>query len=84
MATPQHKNPRPGGHIIYNFGKPFLVHHYYTLSLTEPCPGVEKRIFLLKKYIKFTLLTPKLPTLLKSGGHENCNFLSPYPTNATY
>ena len=45
LATPQHNNPCPGGHIIYNFGKPILGHHYYTLSLTEPCPGVEKRIF---------------------------------------
>ena len=29
MATPLHKNPYPGGHEIYNFGRPFLGHHYY-------------------------------------------------------
>ena len=28
MATPLHKNPCPGGHEIYNFGRPFLGHHY--------------------------------------------------------
>ena len=26
------------GHEIYNFGRPFLGHHYYTLILYEPCP----------------------------------------------
>ena len=31
MATPHHKNPCPGGHVIYNVGTPFLDHHYYTL-----------------------------------------------------
>ena len=33
MAPPQHKNPCPGGHEIYNFGRPFLGHFYYALSL---------------------------------------------------
>ena len=47
MATPQHKNPCPEGHEMYNFG-----HHYYTLRLSEPCPLVEK-----KKYICFTRFT---------------------------
>ena len=28
MATLQHKNPCPGGHEIYNLGRPFLGHHY--------------------------------------------------------
>ena len=37
MATPLHKNPSPGGHEIYNFGRPFLVHNYYTLSVYGPC-----------------------------------------------
>ena len=36
-----------------------------------------------KKYINFTLFTPKL-TPLGSGGHEIYNFLSPYRTDATY
>ena len=37
----------------------------------------------LKKYIDFTLLTPKLPPL-GVGGYKIYNFLSPYPTDATY
>ena len=35
------KNPCPGGHKIYNFGRHFLGHYYYTLSLSESCLGVE-------------------------------------------
>ena len=45
MGTPKHKNPCPGGHEIYNFVRPFLVHHYYILSLFDLCLGVEKKIF---------------------------------------
>ena len=39
MATPKHKNPCPRGHEIYNFGRPFLGHHYYIplLSLSDLC-----------------------------------------------
>ena len=29
MATPLLKDPCPRGHEIYNFGRPFLRHHYY-------------------------------------------------------
>ena len=47
----QESLPR-GSHEIYNFGRPFLGHHYYTLRLSEPCPWVEK-----KKYISFTRFT---------------------------
>ena len=39
----QHKNY--GTHEIYNFGRPFLVYHYYILSLSDLYPGVEKRNF---------------------------------------
>ena len=37
----------PGGHEIYNFGRPFLGHYYYILtgSLFDLCLGVEKKIF---------------------------------------
>ena len=80
MATPQHNNLWPGGHIIYNFGRPFLGHHYYISGLSYLCLGVEK---IFKKYINFTLFTPKLPPL-GVGGHEIYNFLSTYPTDATY
>ena len=33
MPTPQDKNPCPGANEIYNFGRPFLGHHYYTTIL---------------------------------------------------
>ena len=39
------KRTRAGGYEIYNFGRPFLCHHYFTLSLSEPCLWVEKKIF---------------------------------------
>ena len=54
MATPQ-----PWGHIIYSFGRPFLDHRYYTLSLTELCPGEEK-IFkeILQFYTSYSQNTP--------------------------
>ena len=51
-----HKNPCPWGYEIYNFGGPFLGHHYYSPSLSKPCLRVEK-------YINFTILTPKLPPI---------------------
>ena len=51
MGTPQHKNPCPGGHEIYNFGRPFLCHHNYILSLSVLCLGVEKKI--LKEIMHF-------------------------------
>ena len=44
MATPQHKNPCRGGHEFYNFGRLFLGHHYYKLSLSDLCLGIEKNI----------------------------------------
>ena len=45
MATPEHKNPCPRGHEIYNFGRPFLGHHYCIFGLSDLCLGVEKTIF---------------------------------------
>ena len=62
MATPPHKNPCPGGHEIYKFGRPFLGHYCYTLSLYGLCPRVEKKIF-FQKYINFTLFYPKITSL---------------------
>ena len=41
LAMPQYKNLCLGGHKIYNFGRPFLDHHYYFLSLSDLCLGVE-------------------------------------------
>ena len=45
LATPEHKNPSPRGHEIYNFGTPFLGHDNYTLSLSVLCLEVERKIF---------------------------------------
>ena len=45
MATPKHMYPSVGGHEINNFGRPFLDHYYYILSLSDLCLGVKKRIF---------------------------------------
>ena len=33
---------RPRGREIYNYGKPFLSHHYHVPSLFDPCPREEK------------------------------------------
>ena len=45
MATPQHKNPCPRSNEIYNFGRPFIGHHYNILGLSDLCLGVKKKIF---------------------------------------
>ena len=45
MAMPLHMNPCPQGNEFYNLGSPFLGHHYYILSLSNLCLGVEKKIF---------------------------------------
>ena len=56
MATPEHKNPCPRGHEMYNFGRAFLVHHYYiVIGLSDLCLGVEKKIF--KEIIHFYSMT---------------------------
>ena len=55
MATPQHKNPYPGDHEIYNFGRPFLAHHYYIFGLSDQCLRVEKKI--LKEIMHFHYMT---------------------------
>ena len=55
MATSKHKYPCPGGHEIYNFGRPFLGHHDYILSFFDICLGVEKKIF--KEIMHFHYMT---------------------------
>lgn len=42
MTMPKHKNPNYGDHEIYNFGRTYLDHHYYILSLSGLCLEVEK------------------------------------------
>ena len=48
-------NPCPGGHENYNFGGPFLGHHFYILSLSDLCLVVEKMIF--KEIMYFQYIT---------------------------
>ena len=45
MVMPLHKIPFLEGHEIYNYGSAFLGHHYYIISLSDPCTGAEKKIF---------------------------------------
>ena len=52
MAMPLHKNPCPGGHETYNFGRPFPGLHYYILSLYGP----EKKIFM--NISVYTIISP--------------------------
>ena len=55
MTMPWHKNPCPGGYDIYSFGKPFLGHEYYALSLSKSCPRVEEGNF--KEIMHFHYMT---------------------------
>ena len=79
MAKPYHKSSCPRGHEIYNFGRPCFGHHHFKLS--DPCPGVEKNTFKeIRKSYKFY---PKIKSPW-GGGHDICNFVSPYPTDSIY
>ena len=80
MTTPNHRNPCPRGHEIFNFGRGFLAHHYYIFSLSARCTLVKK---IFKEKQQFYTFYPKITSPL-GGGHEIYNFLSPYPTYATY
>ena len=82
IAMPYNNNPCPDGQEIYNLGKSFLGHDYmyYIFSLSESCPWVDK---IFKEKHQFYTFYP--PNYFPFGrGHENYNFLSPYPTDATY
>ena len=81
MATLLHKNLCPRGDEFHNFCKPFLNYHYYTLSLTEACPRVDKTIF--KEIQQFYTFYPRI-TFPWGWGHETYNFWSSYPTDASY
>ena len=70
---------------IYNFGRSFLGHHYYILGLSDLCLEVEKKIFKEIMHFHFmTYMATSLHNNLCPRGHEIYNFLSPYPTDATY
>ena len=81
MATPLHKNPCPGGHEIYKFGRPPLV--IITIHLVYMDYALDQSRKNFKKYINFTLFTPKLSPLGERG-HKIYNFLSSYPTDAKF
>ena len=49
------RNPAPGVNKIYNFGRPFLGHHYDTLSFADLCLGVKN--FFLKEIMHFPNMT---------------------------
>ena len=69
------------GHEIYNFVITFLDHHYNKRSFSYLCPGVEKKI--LKEKHRLYTFTPKIISPW-GGDNKIHNFLSPYPTHATY
>ena len=56
----QAHKPLPQGHEIYNFGRTFLGHHYYFLSLSDLCLGVEKKFFkgIMHFHYKIYMATP--------------------------
>ena len=81
MATPYHKNPSPGGHEIYNFGTPFLGHHYYILNLSDHCPNVDKK---MRRNIAFSLYVHSLAQEPSPGGYEIYNFGRPLVIITTY
>ena len=53
-----YKNPCFRGNEIYNFGRTFLRQHYYKLSLSDQCLGIEKKIF--KDIHQFYTFYPKI------------------------
>ena len=60
------KYPYPWGYEIYNFGRQFLSHLIYILSLSDACQKF------LKKYINVTLFT-LYPKLISTWGWRSWN-----------
>ena len=65
MTTPEDKNPCSGSNSIYNFGRLFFGHNYFTLNLSDLCLSEEKKILkeimhtfghALVQVVKFTIL----------------------------
>ena len=78
---PSTRTPAPGVMKFTILLHPsFVIITIYLVSLIN---AWEQRRRLFKKYINFTLFTPKLPPLWV-GGHDIYKFLSPYPVDATY
>ena len=78
MVRLLHKNHCLRGHEIYNFGRPFLGHHYYILGLSDLCLGEEKKIY--KKNNAFSLydIWPHPSTRTLARGREIYNFGRPF------
>ena len=74
MATPSAPSS-----LNLQFWYLFSSHHYYTFSLSDLCPGVEK---IQEIYINFMLFTRKYSPL-EGGRCKTYNFLSLYPTDVT-
>ena len=51
--------PQGWGQEIYNFGRPFLSHHIYAISLSESCPRVYKKIIKQIHVMQFHYMTYK-------------------------
>ena len=80
---PEHKNSCPGDNKINNFGRPFLGHHYSTLSLSDLCLGVEKKIF--KESVHFhymTIITTLSYKIPNPAPQEIYNFSRPFNAGA--
>ena len=76
---PQHKNSWPGGHEMYNFGRLFFGHHYYTLSLSNLYLGVKKRILKeIMHFLHMTLYGHDLAQEPLPWGHEIYNLGRPF------
>ena len=75
MATPQHKTPAPGI-------KQFTILVDLSLAIMITIHLVWLNHVPEKKYMNFTFFTPKLTAI--GRGAWNLQFLSPYPTDATY
>ena len=78
LATPK---PCLKDDEIYNMLRPFLGHHYNTISLSEPCPGVERKI----KKKRNTLIVHLLPQINPHPplGCGVMKFTTSYSTDAT-
>ena len=81
MNIPSLKKTSPGGHEIYNFSRLSFGYPYCILSFSDPCLGVEKKIFkgvhlktILNAYSLFDLHGHALAQKSLPWDHEIYNF----------
>ena len=79
MDTPQLtcKNPCPRGHEIYNFGRPFLEHHNFILSLSVFMSRSREENFKRNNAFSQYLATPQRKNPCP-GSHEIYNYNRPF------